>query len=167
MNMHRIFKKLYCNLLKFYCSRPLKNCGECLFVGGFCRFTPKTKIGSYCSFNGIKVLGRGSVSIGDYFHSGPNCQILTENHNFEGAKIPYDSTYTTKPVKIGQCVWFGNNVIVLPGVSIGEGAIIQAGSVVVSDIPAYAIAGGHPARQFTTRNITHYQLLKSKGQFHY
>ena len=114
--MRRWLKRLSNNLLNLYCSRTLVNCGEGLFVGGFSRFTPATIIGSYCSFNGIKVLGRGSVSIGDYFHSGSKCQILTENHNISGDSIPYDDTYIIKAVSIGKCVWFGNNVIVLPGV---------------------------------------------------
>jgi acetyltransferase-like isoleucine patch superfamily enzyme len=166
MNMRQIFKKWYCNLLKFYCSMSLKNSGEYLFIGGFCIFTPKTKIGSYCSFNGIKVLGRGSVSIGDYFHSGSNCQILTENHNISGAAIPYDNTYIIKDVSVGKCVWFGNNVIVLPGVSIGEGAVIQAGSVIVSDIPDFAIAGGHPAHVFGMRDVDHYKALDKMGKYH-
>ncbi|HHT0934569.1 TPA: acyltransferase, partial [Serratia marcescens] len=58
------------------------------------------------------------------------------------------------------------NVIVLPGVSIGEGAIIQAGSVVVKDIEPYAIAGGHPAKPFSQRDVAHYLQLKAEGKFH-
>ena len=53
----------------------------------------------------------------------------------------------------------------LAGVTIGEGAIIQAGSVVVSNIPDYAIAGGHPAKVFKYRDIEHYTKLKSEGKF--
>ena len=164
--MRRWLKRLYNSLLNLYCSRTLSNCGEGLFVGGFSRFTTGTTIGSHCSFNGMKVLGRGSVSIGDYFHSGTNCQILTENHNFSGNSIPYDETYILKAVSIGKCVWFGNNVIVLPGVSIGEGVVIQAGSVVVSDIPDFAIAGGHPASVFAMRDVDHYKALEEIGRFH-
>ena len=63
---------------------------------------------------------------------------------------------------IGDNVWFGHRVTVLPGVSIGEGSIIQAGSVVVSDIPKCAIAGGSPARQFDTRDREHYERLKKE-----
>lgn len=56
-------------------------------------------------------------------------------------------------------------VIVLGGVTIGEGAIIQAGSVVVSDIPDCAIAGGHPAKVFKDRDQDHYHRLKQEGRF--
>ena len=52
------------------------------------------------------------------------------------------------------------------GVTIGEGAIIQAGSVVVSNIPKYAIAVGHPAKVFKYRDIEHYKKLKEEGKFH-
>ena len=66
-------------------------------------------------------------------------------------------------VVIEDNVWLGNRVIVLPGVTIGEGAIIQAGSVVVKDIPKYAIAGGHPAKVFSSRDKDHYEMLKKEG----
>jgi acetyltransferase-like isoleucine patch superfamily enzyme len=57
-------------------------------------------------------------------------------------------------------------VIILPGVTIHEGAIIQAGSVVVKDIEKCAIAGGHPAKVFKYRDIEHYEKLKKEGKFH-
>lgn len=71
-----------------------------------------------------------------------------------------------KKVIIGNNVWFGDRVIVLGGVEIGEGAIIQAGAVVVKSIPPCAIAGGNPAKVFRYRNVEHYNDLKSKGSFH-
>ena len=114
----------------------------------------------------MKVYGRGQVIIGNNFHSGMGCEILTENHNYEGARIPYDDTYIIKNVSIGDNVWFGHRVIILPGIEIGEGAIIQAGSVVASNIPACAIAGGHPARVFSSRNRERYYLLKQQGKTH-
>jgi acetyltransferase-like isoleucine patch superfamily enzyme len=51
-------------------------------------------------------------------------------------------------------------------VTVGEGSIIQAGSVVVKDIPKYAIAGGHPAKVFKYRDIEHYKKLKMENKFH-
>lgn len=143
----------------------LKHSSNRVICGGFCIFTAKTIVGLNCHFNGIRVYGRGKVSIGDNFHSGAGCEILTENHNFEGERIPYDTTYIIKDVHIGENVWIGNKVMILPGVSIGEGAIIQAGSVVVSNIPSCAIAGGHPARVFSYRDQPHYFELKEKKLF--
>lgn len=108
----------------------------------------------------MKISGRGSVSIGDNFHSGQECIMLTEIHNYEGNAIPYDSTYILKDIIIGDNVWIGTRVVILGGAKIGDGAIIQAGSVVVSTIPKYAIAGGNPAKIFKYRDIEHYEKKK-------
>lgn len=141
-------------------------CGEWLYVGGKSYVTRKTFLGEHVCFNGMAMSGNGKISIGDYFHSGPGCQIITSFHNYEGTKIPYDNTFLDKDVFIGNCVWLGNNVIILGGVKIGEGVIIQAGSVVCKDIPDYAIAGGHPAVVFKYRDKEHYEKLKMEGKFH-
>jgi len=139
---------------------------ERFFCGGYCRFTKNTVVGNNVNFNGMKIRGGGNVRIGENFHSGTDCEIITQNHNFEGEKIPYDSKYVYKDINIGDNVWLGNRVIILPGVFIGEGAIIQAGSVVVSNVPACAIAGGHPAKVFANRDKKHYYELKGKGLVH-
>ena len=110
----------------------------------------------------MSMSGNGTIKIDDYFHSGLGCQIITSFHNYEGNAIPYDDSFLNKDVNIGKCVWLGNNVIILGGVTIGEGAIIQAGSVVCKDIPAYAIAGGHPAVPFKYRNKEHYKEMYLK-----
>ena len=68
-------------------------------------------------------------------------------------------------VTIEDNVWRGQNVTILQGVKIGEGAIIQAGSVVVSDIEPCGIAGGHPAKVFKKRNEEHYYQLKQEKKF--
>ena len=141
-------------------------CGVGLYCGGKTYVTANTHLGKYVNFNGMAITGNGVVEIGDYFHSGMGCQIITSFHNYEGEKIPYDESYIDKDVSIGDCVWLGNNVIILGGVKIGEGAIIQAGSVVCKDIPPFAIAGGHPAIAFKYRNKDHYQKLKKKEKFY-
>jgi acetyltransferase-like isoleucine patch superfamily enzyme len=110
--------------------------------------------------------GNGVIKIGDYFHSGPGCQIITSFHNYEGDAIPYDDTFIDKDVEIGKCVWLGNNVIILGGCKIGDGAIIQAGSVVCKDIPPYAIAGGHPAIPFKYRSEEHYKNMELQNKYH-
>lgn len=111
--------------------------------------------------------GGGEVVIGDYFHSGKECIILTSNHNYDhGSAIPYDDTYVHKDVSIGRFVWIGTRVLILGGVSIGDGAIIQAGSVVTTDIPPGAIAGGAPAKVFKERDKEHFQKLLEEKKFH-
>lgn len=157
-------------MAKYYTSRvkrAAKRCGKDLKVNGKTGIGRNTYLGDNVSFNGMRILGGGTVKIGNNFHSGIECMMLTKNHNYDhGTKIPYDDTYIVKDIVIEDQVWLGNRVIVLGGVTIGEGAIIQAGSVVVSDIPKYAIAGGHPAKVFSQRNIEHYEKLKSEGKFH-
>ena len=128
-------------------------------------FNNNTYLGQNCHFNGMDIGGGGRVTIGDNFHSGPACMMITQNHNINGDALPYDNTYTYKNISIGDNVWLGSRVIILGGVNIGEGAIIQAGSVVVSDIPPLSIAGGHPAVVFSKRNSEHYWTLKKKGKF--
>ena len=141
--------------------------GEGLRVNGPSSVTGTTYLGKNVNFNGMRITGGGRVTIGDNFHSGPECLMITSVHNYDsGSAIPYDGTYIHKDIVIGDNVWLGTRVIVLGGVTIGEGAIIQAGSVVVGDIPPCAIAGGHPARVFSSRNVEHYRKLKEEGSFH-
>lgn len=134
-------------------------------VNRFSFFTKRTKIGSNTHFNGFRVFGEGICEIGDNFHSGSGCSVLTSNHNYNGTSLPYDDTHVIKNVKIENNVWFGMNVTVCPGVTIGEGAIIQAGSVVVKDVPRLSIAGGSPASVFSKRNEEHYMKLIFEKKF--
>lgn len=122
-------------------------------------FTPFTEIGTDCHFNGMKIEGRGKVRIGDHFHSGREILIITEFHNYEGTHLPYDHTTVIKDVAIGRNVWIGTRVTLLGGVTIGEGAIVQAGSVVVHDVPPLTIVGGAPAKAFKMRDKDHYERL--------
>ena len=125
-----------------------------------------TVLGDQISIGGIHIVGKGNCYIGNYVHIGTDCQILTDYHNYDGgSKIPYDETWVVEDVTVGDFVWLGNNVIILAGVTICEGTIIQAGSVVVNDIPPMAIAGGHPAKVFKFRDIDHFQKLKREGKF--
>lgn len=146
--------------------RVSKSCGDDLTVNNYSYVTPKTSLADNVNFNGMRIQGTANVSIGSNFHSGIDCMIITDSHNYEGEAIPYDEAVISRDVVIEDNVWIGNRVIILPGVHIGEGAIIQAGSVVVKDIPKYAIAGGHPAKVFSSRDKEHYEKLKEEGKFH-
>jgi serine acetyltransferase len=142
-------------------------CGQGLRVNTPSQVTPNTWLGDNVNFNGMRIQGRGKVTVGNNFHSGMECMIITDIHNYDhGTMIPYDDTYVVKDVVIEDNVWLGSRIIILGGVTIGEGAIIQAGSVVVSNIPKYAIAGGHPAKVFKSRDAEHYERLKKLGRFH-
>jgi acetyltransferase-like isoleucine patch superfamily enzyme len=147
--------------------RQVRTMGDGLWIGGPTELSENTVLGDNTHFTGMKVSGNGRVEIGDNFHSGPGSKIRTKTHNYDnGTAIPYDETWIEEEVIIGDNVWLGQDVTVLPGVEIEEGAIIQAGSVVVDDIPKYAIAGGHPAEVFKYRDENHYERLKREGEFH-
>jgi len=128
-------------------------------------FSNNTHLGKNTHFNGMNISGQGEVKFGDNFHSGRNCKIITSFHNYYGKKIPYDETSIHRNVVIEDNVWLGDDIIILGGVTIGEGAIIQAGSVVVKSVPKLAIAGGHPAVPFKYRDEEHYYKLKEAKQF--
>ncbi|MCK4642793.1 acyltransferase [bacterium] len=160
------FRKLKSFCLTLGAKSRLGAYGKGLRVNHKCRFSKHTYIGNNCHFNGISIEGGGKVTIRDNFHSGHSIILITQNHNYEGDELPYDSKYTLKDIIIEENVWLGSRVIILGGVTIGEGAIIQAGSVVVNDIPPLGIAGGHPAKVFRSRDKDHYQKLKFQKKFH-
>lgn len=158
-----------CNAFVFTSLVRFQACkyGDQLKVNRFSRVTRNTILGNNVNFNGMTIEGCGQVTIMDNFHSGKSCLIISQIHNYDrGASIPYDSSYLAKDVYIGRNVWIGSRVIILGGLSIGEGAIIQAGSVVVSSIPDFAIAGGHPAKVFKYRDIPHYKRLDAEKRYH-
>jgi chloramphenicol O-acetyltransferase type B len=143
-----------------------KSVPESFYIGGPSSVNSETIFGSHSSSNGITVKGCGRVSIGDFVHTGCDLLILTSNHKYlEATKLPYDERNVDKDVTIGRCVWIGDRVTILGGVNIGEGAIIQAGSVVINDIPDLGIAGGNPAKVFKSRDPNHYYTLVSQSSF--
>lgn len=156
-------------IIKYICTtlakRQLCSFGDNLRVNFPCKFMAKTSVGNNCNFNGIKAFGGGNLKIGSYFHSGKGIKIYTDSHNYEGESIPYDSTNINYNIEIGDFVWLGSDVTVLGNVKISDGAIIQAGSVVVTDIPYCGIAGGNPAKVFKYRNIEHFEKLNREQKF--
>lgn len=146
--------------------RVAQSVGEGFFCGGPSRVNAKTVIKDYVCFNGMFINGGGKVVIGSYFHSGIECMIITQNHDYDsGNMIPYGTEFDFKDVIIEDCVWLGRRVTILPGTIIGKGAIIQAGAVVHGTIPPYAIAGGNPAKVFKYRDIEHFKKLEKEGKF--
>ncbi|SJL82152.1 sugar O-acetyltransferase [Vibrio palustris] len=105
-----------------------------------------TTIGNHVFINfNFTLLDCAPVTIGDNVFIGPNVQIYTAHHPIDVATRNQHIGWA-EPITINSNVWIGGGVIVLPGVTIGEGAIIGAGSVVTKDVPAYHIAVGNPAK---------------------
>lgn len=103
---------------------------------------------------GVKCKLQPYVTIGNNVMMGPNCFFCTENHQFSDINKPMiQQGYTErKPIVVGDDVWFGYGVVVLPGVNIGRGCVIGAGAVVAKDIPDYAIVVGNPGKIIKFRN---------------
>lgn len=163
----RYIKKLLTYIFTFVAIRNIGSYKSKPKVNFYSRFTKNTFIGNNCHFNGMIIRGNGKVVIGDNFHSGKDILVINSYHKYDGGDaIPYDSKLTIdKYVIIKDNVWIGDRVLILGGVTIGEGAIIQAGAVVVKDIERFGIAGGNPAKVFKYRDIDSYKLLKGKNQF--
>lgn len=142
-------------------------CGKKLWCGGPVNLTSNCELGEHVCFNGCEVHGNGKVKIGNCFHSGVQLLIITQNHNYDkGNHIPYSpDDFILKDVEIADFVWIGSRVTILPGTKIGEGAIIQAGSVVHGIIPPCSIVGGNPAVVFKYRDKKHFNKLKKIGAF--
>lgn len=116
---------------------------------------------------GCKLFGTGGIKIGTGTIFAHDVQILTQNHVYDRPDlecIPYDKRYDNKEVVIGEYVWIGASVIILPGVTIGDGAIIGAGSVVVKDVPEGAVVGGNPAKVLKFRDMDIFNKLKSESK---
>ena len=164
--LSRSWRRMLCWIRSAAVRRIAASCGTGLKVNHPCRFTRFCRFGNNCNFNGMTVRGGGEVTFGDNFHSGENCRIITQNHNFDhGTAIPYDRTKIRKKIVICDNVWLGDSVIIVGNVTIGEGAIVGAGAVVTKDVPPCAIVGGNPARLIRYRDMDHYNRLKAEGRF--
>ncbi len=128
----------------------------------------KTKIGEGTVLHGDTYLEtRGGLTIGRYVHVGKGLTIFTTNHNYRSDQsIPYDTQDIIAPVNIGNFVWIGANVSIVPGVTVGEGVIIGMGAVVTKDIPACAIVGGNPAQILGYRDQELFLRLKEQGKYY-
>lgn len=101
---------------------------------------------------GVFITTDGGVTIGDRVLIGYRSQILSSNHVIppKPERI-FEAGHIDKPVLIENDVWIGANCIICPGVHIGEGAIVAAGSVVTHDVEAFSMVGGIPARHIKYR----------------
>ncbi len=135
------------------------------------RLTSNVAIPEFCSFSGEVIIKDfttlgihnmmfGQISIGKYCQIGAYVAIHGTNHPITHPSIYINYRFfsgelskykTSKPVKIGNDVWIGHGAIVLSGITIGDGCIIGAGSVVTRDVEPYSVVAGNPAKLLRKR----------------
>lgn len=100
-------------------------------------------LGDYVGLGPNNSIGPGTVLKGNCM-IGPNVHIYTTAHYYDDTLHRFNGSTQPKPVVVGENVWIGYGVIILPGVTIGDNVIIGAGSVVTKDIPSGVMAAGNP-----------------------
>ena len=100
---------------------------------------------NFYSNHNLVILDANKVEFGNNVFIGPNCGFYTSGHPLD-YKTRNKGWEYAKPIKVGNNVWFGGNVCVLPGVTIGDNVVIGAGSVVNKDIPSNVVAVGNPCK---------------------
>ena len=112
----------------------------------YCDYGFNIEIGEkFYSNHNLVILDANKVEFGDNVFIGPNCGFYTSGHPLDYQTRNKGLEYA-KPIKVGNNVWIGGNVTVLPGVSIGDNVVIGAGSVVTKDISSNVIAVGNPCK---------------------
>lgn len=123
--------------------------------GTYFRYPSKIRIGNKVAINrGCELYAAylakdGTITIGSNVSLGPHVKVFAGGHDYTTINM----VVTAGPVEIYDFVWIGGNSTILPGVRIGEGAVIGAGSVVTRDIPPYTVAMGNPARVIKMREM--------------
>lgn len=116
------------------------------------------KIGTWSFVNfGATFLDANMITLGDFVAVGPNVQFITDTHPVrpedryqpaqDGDTLPFRVINYALPITVGDYVWIGAGAIILPGITIGEGAVVAAGSVVTKDVAPRMIVAGNPARE--------------------
>lgn len=118
----------------------------------WCDYGYRIEVGeNFYANHGLVILDAGRVIMGDNIFIGPNCGFHTSGHpiDFERRNKGLEYAY---PIIVGNNVWFGAGVQVMPGVTIGDNVVIGSGSIVVKDIPSNSVAVGNPCK--VIREIT-------------
>ncbi len=111
-----------------------------------CDYGYNIEIGeNFYSNHNLIILDANKVKFGNNVFIAPNCGFYTAGHPIDVEKRNQGLEYA-KPIEVGNNVWIGGNVVVLPGVKIGDNVVIGAGSVVTKDLPSNVVAYGNPCR---------------------
>ncbi|VVB95966.1 2,3,4,5-tetrahydropyridine-2,6-dicarboxylate N-acetyltransferase [uncultured archaeon] len=138
----------------FLAKRILDECGDNVWIekGAWIGSGSNRKVGNNSGIGENAEIGNYTC-IGNNVMMGKDVIIITRNHEFKDVNIPMNCQgfKDYESVVIGDDVWIGTRVILLPGVYIGKGAILSAGAVVTGDVEPYSIVGGVPARFIKSR----------------
>jgi maltose O-acetyltransferase len=138
------------------CRTLFQSCGNNVNIEAGARFGigKRLSIGNNSGL-GVNSFVVGAVKIGENVMMGPEVVIMAYSHSYDRCDIPMNlqGSQTERPVTIGDDVWIGTRVVILPGVKIGSGVILGAGAVVSRDVPDWGIAVGNPARIVRCRNV--------------
>lgn len=116
----------------------------------FCDYGYNIELGeNFYSNHNLVILDPAKVTFGNNVFIGPNCGFYTAEHPIDYKER---NTYieSARPIKVGNNVWIGGNVVIVAGVEIGDNTVIGAGSVVVRDIPPNSVAVGNPCKVIKT-----------------
>lgn len=118
----------------------------CIEPSFWCDYGYNIEVGEnfYANHN-LVILDCAKVTFGDHVFIGPNSSFYTANHPID-FKQRNEGLESAHPITVGDNVWFGGNVVVLPGISIGNNSVIGAGSVIIKDIPDNVVAVGNPCK---------------------
>ncbi|MEB3328595.1 MAG: acyltransferase [Candidatus Sericytochromatia bacterium] len=123
-------------------------CGSSIHLGARLTARGGVAVGPGTTLDqGALLDGRGGLAIGRAVATGPDVMLLTADHDPQSPHF----AGRTAPITIGDHAWLGARAMVLPGVTIGEGAVVAAGAVVTRDVAPYTIVGGVPARPIGVR----------------
>lgn len=151
-----------------YAPEQFAKCGEHVRLERrvFISHPGRVAIGDWTTIQGqVAMHSIGGVHIGRYVGIGYRVMILTFQHRYRNARsIPFDDGVFLQPVLIRDFAWVGWGSMVLPGVEIGEGAIIGMGSLVTKDVPPLGIVLGNPAEVVGYRSQEHFEACKAEGR---
>lgn len=147
----RPYSLFFPTLRSFLVRSFVDECGKDVHVKSNADISPHIKVGDRSEL-GCNCLIYGGVTIGKDVLMGPDVKIITRNHNFSDPTVPIrEQGDYERPVIIEDDVWLGANVVVLPGVRIGHGAVVASGAVVNRDVLPYDVVGGVPAKTIRSR----------------
>ena len=148
---YRPYALFFPALRSYLVSRFAERCGKGVRVKHNADISPNIRIGNHSEL-GTRCIIHSHVTLGNDVIMGPDVKIYSRNHNYSSLAEPIRlQGKIQKTTLIGDDVWIGANVLILPGVRVGNHAVIAGGAVVTKDVPEYAVVGGNPARVIKRR----------------